>query len=184
MTEHDHLWYLDGYRYGLYCKTDSSEALLILEMPQSSRTKNVPVLASFDGLCHPRNPGGCACGGWHIAGLPDGAEIRGSAFYIKGAGATNNIAEYRAATDALHAVSMTGWSGPVELRGDSQLVIRQFNGVYKVNRPHIAALLADLRDAADQFESVTAVWVPREENSIADAMSREAYYRETGELAE
>jgi ribonuclease HI len=138
----------------------------------------------FDGLCEPRNPGGYACGGWHVEphpllpDLPDG--LSDCRFYCRGAGATNNVAEYNAAIDALRAVFRTDYRGPVVLHGDSQLVVYQFNGKWKCHKPELQELLAHLHRAAGYFESVEVVWVPREQNSIADGLSRLAYERETG----
>jgi ribonuclease HI len=137
------------------------------------------VIAHFDGLCEEdprtgrRNPGGYACGGWWFE--HEGALIEGHEFYGSGDGYTNNVAEYRAAIDVLQAVYGSGWRGPVTLRGDSQLVIHQYNRSWKVNKSALQELLARLREAATVFESVTAQWVPREENERADALSRQAY---------
>jgi ribonuclease HI len=138
-----------------------------------------PVIAHCDGCCEPINPGGYACGGVDIVPHPDvpGLE-RGLQFgrcYIRGAGATNNVAEYNAALDALRAMYRAGWRGPVVLRTDSQLVVRQFNSEYGWHKPELQALLAQLHRAAAHFESLTFEWVPREQNTRADALSRRAY---------
>jgi ribonuclease HI len=137
----------------------------------------------FDGLCGaprpgaPSNPGGVACGGWYIAphaALP-AAPIAGFAFYAVGADATNNVAEYRAAIDALKALAEIGWNGAVELRGDSQLIIRQANGEWACKAQHLRILCAELRADMKQFESCVLIWVPRTQNEIADRLSRKAY---------
>jgi ribonuclease HI len=66
------------------------------------------VIAYCDGLCSPHNPGGLACGGWHIlphAGIPALADgLKGGTFYCQGDRATNNVAEYEAALDVLRAI--------------------------------------------------------------------------------
>lgn len=137
------------------------------------------ITAYFDGLCEPRNPGGYACGGWFIAptsefpGLEGG--LRGHRYYLNGPHATNNVAEYRAALDALNAVSGLGYRGSLQLKGDSQLVINQFNGTWRCNKASLQFLLAELRDAAAQFERVELSWAPRDLNAIADEESRKAY---------
>jgi probable phosphoglycerate mutase len=94
---------------------------------------------------------------------------------VRGAGATNNVVEYNAALDALRAVYRTGWRGPVVLRTDSQLVVKQYNGAYGCYKPVLQELLAQLRRASEHFESLTLEWIPREQNARADALSRRAY---------
>jgi len=141
----------------------------------------LPVHAYFDGLCEPRNPGGYACGGWCIEPHP-GYEVFaerkvGGSFYLRGAGATNNVAEYRAAIEALGAIYHAGYQGDVRLHGDSQLVVRQFNQEWRCNKPELQELLTTLHSDTTQFSSVTLVWVPRDQNAIADEQSRVAYRR-------
>jgi len=138
-----------------------------------------PVVAHFDGLVEPRNPGGHACGGWVILAHPavQGLEtmLKGYTIYGHGEGMTSNLAEYSAALDALRAVYRVGWRGSVMLRGDSQLVIRQTTGQYACNVPHLIVLRDKLRGAMTHFESVTLEWVGRDDNEMADQQSRIAY---------
>ncbi len=147
-----------------------------------------PVIVYFDGLCEAarpggqRNPGGLACGGYFIPPRPDlpGLEqgLRGGAFFLEGHGATNNVAEYLAAQLACERLAATGYVGRVILRGDSQLVIRQFTGEWRVNTESLRRLRDGLREQARHFALFQAEWVPREENSEADAESRRAYEAE------
>ena len=97
---------------------------------------------------------------------------------VRGEGATNNIAEYNAALDALRAVYRSGYRRPVRLHGDSELVVHQFNGKCKVNAPHLRELLDRRHHATTFFASVEVVPVPREQNAVADQESRLAYERE------
>jgi ribonuclease HI len=137
------------------------------------------VIAYCDGCCEPTNPGGHACGGVDVAphpavpGLERGLQV--GRCYVRGTGATNNVAEYNAALDALRVLYRIGWRGPVVLRTDSQLVVKQFNGDYGCYKSELQELLARLRRAAGFFEDVTLEWVPRESNVRADALSRRAY---------
>ncbi len=140
-----------------------------------------PVHAHFDGLCQPKNPGGYACGGWtidphlEVPGLTAG--LAGGGFYIKGDGATNNVAEFRAALDVLTALVEVGYRGPVVLYGDSQIVVYQFKEQYKCRNAKLQPLLAQLRERAALFSSFEMVWVERESNEEADEQSRLAYKR-------
>ena len=147
-----------------------------------------PVIVYFDGLCEAarpggrRNPGGLACGGYYIPPRPDvpGLEqgLHGGAYFLEGDGATNNVAEYLAAQLACERLAATGYVGRVVLRGDSLVVIRQFTGEWRVNAESLRRLRDGLRAQARHFASFQAEWVPREENSEADAESRCAYEAE------
>jgi ribonuclease HI len=142
------------------------------------------VVAHFDGLCETfkgrRNPGGCACSGWVVDPYLQGSipiPLRsGHRVICVGEGATNNVAEYHAALDALRAIYKDGWRGRVLLRGDSQLVVRQYSGEYGVNAALLIPLYTHLKMVAVSFfSSVRLEWVPREANEAADAQSRIAY---------
>ncbi len=90
--------------------------------------------------------------------------------------ATNNVAEYRAVAAGLEAARRLGLEA-LELRLDSELVVRQLNGQYKVRHP----ALVDLKDDVDRllaaFRSVRILHVPREENREADRLANEALDR-------
>jgi ribonuclease HI len=146
-----------------------------LHIPRPS----APVIAYCDGCCEPINPGGYACGGvdvaphHHAPGLEQGLQL--SRCYVHGVGATNNVAEYNAALDALRTIYRVGWRGPIVLRTDSLLVVKQYTSEYGCYKLELQELLAQLRRASDHFESLTLEWVPRESNVRADALSRRAY---------
>jgi ribonuclease HI len=89
---------------------------------------------------------------------------------------TNNVAEYTAAIKALEYLESVGFRGSVEVMGDSQLVIRQFTGEYSVKSAHLKALHERLKSLAKNFERVSFEWVPRELNSRADYLSKEALH--------
>jgi ribonuclease HI len=141
-----------------------------------------PVIAFFDGLCEPRNPGGYACGGFAI--MPHESNkltmVVGGRCFGRGEDATNNGAEYQAALLALATIWRSGYRGPVTLRGDSQLVVRHFTGEYACKAERLVPLLARLKKAGECFESLTLEWVPRDANQEADLQSRIAYKAATG----
>jgi ribonuclease HI len=60
------------------------------------------------------------------------------------------------------------------VEGDSQLVIRQMNGEYEVRAEHLKAYHDWLAQLARSFPKVEFRWVPREENAMADALSKRA----------
>lgn len=136
------------------------------------------IIGYFDGACEPYNPGGLSTGGWIVlpcAHVPNG--LKGCKAYCVGDGSTNNVAEYQASIDCLRDVYKTGWRGQVTLYGDSQLVVRQYDGTYRCKAPLLVPLLARLKNAATFFESLKLIWIPREKNSEADEMSRVGYRR-------
>lgn len=137
----------------------------------------------FDGACEPVNPGGIATGGWIIR---DGEQVyTGHNEVCRGDGATNNVAEWTALGMALRYMldNSQQFSGSVlTIYGDSQLVIEQLNRRWKCNKIHLQKLRdrcwAILGELA--LPSWTATWIPREQNTEADALSRKAYEEATG----
>jgi len=81
--------------------------------------------------------------------------------------ATNNVAEYRALIAGLVAAAALG-AREVEVRADSQLLLRQMTGAYRVKNPALQALWLEARRAAAAFDRVSYVEIPRAENAAAD----------------
>jgi ribonuclease HI len=81
--------------------------------------------------------------------------------------ATNNEAEYRALITALERAAALG-ATEVEVRSDSELLMRQMTGRYRVKSPHLRALWDEAQRAADGFERVRYIEVRRAENTDAD----------------
>lgn len=139
----------------------------------------------FDGLCEPRNPGGWSTYGWHVcteAGEPVQSG-HGVAARKGEAHSTNNHAEYSALGFGLRWLTDQGWRGEfLEVRGDSRLVVNQVNGSWACNKEHLRKLrercLQFLEELADDWR---ACWIPREENTVCDALSRKAYEAVAGE---
>ena len=83
--------------------------------------------------------------------------------------ATNNVAEYRALLLGLAGAAELGAS-EVEVVGDSELVARQVQGVYKVRNPSMRALHEQALGALGRFQRWSIRTVPREQNADADAL--------------
>jgi ribonuclease HI len=81
--------------------------------------------------------------------------------------ATNNEAEYRALIAAFDRAAELG-ARDVEVRSDSELLMRQMTGRYKVKSPHLRELWQAAQRAAGRFERVRYVEVRRTENTEAD----------------
>lgn len=128
----------------------------------------------FDGACQPPKGGGVATYGFTIESPDMHYEEKGLAVPPWTPRATNNVAEYTAAIRALDWLRGHGYSGPVRMMGDSQLVIRQIQGQYRVHAPHLQEYHAHLLYLARQFRHVDWAWIPREANLRADELSKEA----------
>lgn len=143
-------------------------------------------LVHFDGACEPFNPGGIATYGFTVTS-DAGTQFSFSGLGVAavGAEATNNVAEYMGALKGLAEVDRLAQKGDrIELFGDSQLVIRQLSGEYAVNAPNLKPLHAKAAMAIYNFRMsdrpVTLTWIPREKNTWADRLSKEAI-KEAGE---
>jgi ribonuclease HI len=87
--------------------------------------------------------------------------------------ATNNVAEWRGFLAALDLALGAG-AEEVEIRADSQLVLRQFSGEYRMKAAHLASYLDEARKKARGLRRLTVLHVPREENREADALANRA----------
>jgi ribonuclease HI len=86
---------------------------------------------------------------------------------------TNNVAEYKALIAALQkAIKLKGTQ--VEIRADSELMIRQLNGRYKIKSVVLRPLYLEAAQLLGQFESVTLKSIPRELNTAADKLANDA----------
>jgi ribonuclease HI len=108
-------------------------------------------------------PAAAAC----VASAPDGeplderTELLGTA--------TNNVAEYRALLLGLRCARELGAS-EVEVIGDSELIAKQIQGLYKVKHAAMRPLYLEAMQALRGFESWSIRTVPRAQNADADAL--------------
>jgi ribonuclease HI len=93
--------------------------------------------------------------------------------------ATNNIAEYRALVEGLRKAGELQVD-EVEVVSDSELLVRQMSGDYKVKNEALRRLYEEAIEFADRFEKVTYTAVRREHNELADRLVNEAL--DAGEL--
>ena len=111
------------------------------------------------------NPGPAGYG-VHIE-LPDGsiAELHGALGI-----ATNNVAEYNGLLAALKWALDHGHRA-VQIRADSELLVKQMRGEYKVKNPGLQGLVARARLLVAQLDNVKFQHVRREQNKDADRLS-------------
>lgn len=83
--------------------------------------------------------------------------------------ATNNVAEYTAVKRALERARELG-ATEVLVRSDSQLLVEQLSGTYRVKNPTLQRLHAEVRELSREFARVSYEHVPRERNRRADEL--------------
>jgi ribonuclease HI len=89
---------------------------------------------------------------------------------------TNNVAEYRALLSSLPRLLSLNPSG-VRFHLDSELVVRQLNGQYKVKDAKMKELYDEVRRQIGRFPGVSFRHVTRDKNSRADQLANEAIDR-------
>ena len=87
--------------------------------------------------------------------------------------ATNNVAEYLALIHALQLAAEAGYAH-VSARTDSELLVRQITGRYKVRHPELKRLHGLVQQLISGFGSFQIRHVPREQNRLADRLAGEA----------
>jgi len=115
------------------------------------------------------NPGPAAYG--YVLEAEDGTvlDARGDTIGV----ATNNVAEYRALVAGLTSALERGVD-ELEVVSDSELLVRQMRGEYKVKSPTLRELVDEAQGLARQLGSVRYTAVRREHNELADRLVNEA----------
>ncbi|MBW8765435.1 MAG: bifunctional RNase H/acid phosphatase [Geodermatophilales bacterium] len=88
--------------------------------------------------------------------------------------ATNNVAEYGGLVAGLQAAFDLDPTADVEVRMDSKLVVEQMSGRWKIKHPDMQQLALRAQQIARRLGSVRYTWVPRAQNSAADALANSA----------
>ena len=87
--------------------------------------------------------------------------------------ATNNVAEYRALVDGLRRAVEVGVD-ELEVVSDSELVVHQMRGEWKIKKDTLRALWEEAQDVAAGIRRVRYTAVRREHNELADRLVNEA----------
>jgi ribonuclease HI len=109
------------------------------------------------------NPGDSASA--YVICKMDDTVVEKSGYYL--GMATNNQAEYYGFLKGLERARNLGID-KISLFSDSQLVVNQMNGLYKVKNQELAPLHQQVKSIADSFEKISFTYVPRELNKLAD----------------
>lgn len=116
------------------------------------------------------NPGDAAGGAVVID--PETGAVIASAGVLCGV-ASNNVAEYRGMIEGVKAALEISPSAQLHIRMDSKLVVEQMSGRWKIKHPDMQTLARQAREIL-AGTAVSFEWVPREENSRADAAANRA----------
>lgn len=115
--------------------------------------------------------------GWILDSI-DGQEVITSGNRTCGIG-SSNISEYRALIAGLQG-SLKAGINIIHIIGDSQLIIKQVTGAFKVKKPELIKHRDRVLELLKQFEDYTIKWVPRQKNKRADALVNEVFERREG----
>jgi len=131
----------------------------------------------FDGASQ-GNPGKASCGFYiQYSGNSQNSEnsenSENSGYKYLGPRFTNNEAEYQGLIHGLQECRGLGLCS-LEVYGDSKLVIEQMNKKWKVKAPNLKILWKLANELLDPKCTYKFIWIPREQNSIADALANKA----------
>ena len=115
------------------------------------------------------NPGDAGFG-VHVT-APDGSEVASLYGYL--GTTTNNVAEYQALLHGLRFALARGASA-VEVFSDSELLVRQIEGRYRVKNTGLQPLHREAQQLLGRFAKARVAHVPREKNREADALANRA----------
>ena len=114
------------------------------------------------------NPGDAGCGA--VILVKNGTVKQELSRYL--GHATNNVAEYEGLIMGLEALLKLG-KKRIRVQSDSQLLVRQLNGGYRVKDEKLKALFHKAIALLRQFETYRIVHVPRELNKLADRLANQ-----------
>ncbi len=121
------------------------------------------ILLYTDGTCF-GNPGPMGIG-VYVVGKE--VELKHAQYMGKG---TNNQAEYLAMITGIRLCKTIG-AKTIHVRSDSQLLINQITGKYKIKHPALQQLAEKLKKEGEGL-NLTFEWVPREKNTVADMLAK------------
>jgi len=127
----------------------------------------VRVVVNVDGGAR-GNPGPAAIAA--VVQGPDGGVLEERGERI--GRATNNVAEYKALLLGIERAAAIG-ANEIELVGDSELIVKQVKGEYKVKDATMRELHAEVKEALREFDGWSIRHVRRERNAEADRLVNE-----------
>lgn len=130
-------------------------------------TTKLSAVAAVDGGSR-GNPGEAGCG--IVLTLSSGKREEHAVYLGK---ATNNVAEYAGLLAALERALALGVA-ELRVHADSELLVKQLRGEYRVRAPHLQPLYRRARELSARFDRCTIRHVSREANRGADRLANQA----------
>ena len=130
-----------------------------------TKGKTLRVTINVDGGAK-GNPGPAAAG-VVVSCADDGTVLHQAGIFL--GRATNNVAEYSALLAGLQAALGLG-AGQVEVLSDSELIVRQMNGEYRVRNDGLVPLHGKAKSLAEKFGRFKITHVSRDRNKQADRL--------------
>ena len=118
------------------------------------------------------NPGPAAAA--FVLADENGKKLAAKAFFL--GTATNNVAEYTAVLKALEAAKQLG-TEDLTIYSDSELLVRQLNGQYKVKSQNLKGLFQQSMNLLDEFKSWQVKHISRDKNTEADELVNQSLDR-------
>lgn len=132
------------------------------------------IQAYFDGAVEPVNPGGHLSYGFLIK--QNGTIIKNGKGYLPPApDNTNNVAEYLGAIEAIQYLLKSEYrNSPIELIGDSALVIYQLMGRFRIKKGKYTDYALQAKELVKQLPNISFRHIKREFNEEADKLTKDA----------
>lgn len=147
---------------------DLQDLLLRRAQPLPSREGSLEFFIHTDGASR-GNPGEAGIGA--VIADPQGRTVKEVKLFL--GMVTNNVAEYRAVICALEKAWQLG-AAKVRVYLDSELVVRQLCGEYRVREAHLQTLHQQAMEILHRFAQYSIHHIPREQNRRADQLANEA----------
>jgi ribonuclease HI len=155
-------------------RTPKASGRLFAESESPAARIDGAYTANIDGAAR-GNPGPASYG--LVLRRPDGTPLESLGKYI--GRHTNNVAEYYALIAALDYAAANGIKR-LRVQSDSQLIVNQMKGLYKVKHPDLRPLHERAKKMAAGLEAFAIQYVPREQNREADAAANAALDNTSG----
>jgi len=139
----------------------------------------VKIEAYFDGAVEPRNPGGIPAYG-SVVFVDGEKDVEISKIYHPEPGTahlmSNNVAEYLGLISILeYLIKEELHEQKVTIYGDSKMVVNQVQGKWRIKQGIYVEFAHKARKLYSHFTDIKVRWIPREQNKLADELSKRSY---------